>query len=428
MDKRGFTLIELLAVILILGIIALIAIPTMTAKIEESKKQASINSAKNVMTAIENTVLVNSNNDTLNDIEDGIIYDISTLKSADYSLNVSNNDLEGKIYLKDGMVENYMIQADQYCIEKRDDKTISTKKKCKFINLYVNNKKIDTNSKAPVCLYFGNCKNGTELYFNPQIAEFCSISDYSIENSATENVSGCMKWYVFNDGELSSSIILDHNTSSTLPWQNDVNYHNLLGPGSLFEALVEDVNDWSNDLLVNWKTSTNPYVGKASNYGYDSLYIVNGAVYIKPLSSSNKPEYTIFGAKARVISAEEIASIVNYESMVGEKWNSSFTESGYLFDSGSSTEYSPTCTTDGDISGCKYGWLYDRTYPNCVTSGCYNNAEQQYYNMYGYWTISASATANNLAWRVTRRSKISSGEIDYINRAGIRPVLDFTKR
>ncbi|MEG0021996.1 MAG: prepilin-type N-terminal cleavage/methylation domain-containing protein, partial [Bacilli bacterium] len=40
MKKNAFTLIELLAVILILGIIALIAIPTITKILDESKMGA----------------------------------------------------------------------------------------------------------------------------------------------------------------------------------------------------------------------------------------------------------------------------------------------------------------------------------------------------------------------------------------------------
>lgn len=53
MNKKGFTLIELLAVILILGIIALIAIPTVNNIINESKTGAWKSTANNVVSSYE---------------------------------------------------------------------------------------------------------------------------------------------------------------------------------------------------------------------------------------------------------------------------------------------------------------------------------------------------------------------------------------
>ena len=53
MKRKGFTLIELLAVILILGIIALIAIPTVTGVIKESEKRILKISTENLIKAVE---------------------------------------------------------------------------------------------------------------------------------------------------------------------------------------------------------------------------------------------------------------------------------------------------------------------------------------------------------------------------------------
>ena len=68
--KKGFTLIELLAVILILGIISLIAVPQVTNTIEKSKKVAAEASAENYLTALSDYITLQGLKG--NEIEDGI--------------------------------------------------------------------------------------------------------------------------------------------------------------------------------------------------------------------------------------------------------------------------------------------------------------------------------------------------------------------
>lgn len=55
-SKQGFTLIELLAVIIILGVLLLIAVPTVSKYIEDSRKNAYINSVKAIVESISTKV------------------------------------------------------------------------------------------------------------------------------------------------------------------------------------------------------------------------------------------------------------------------------------------------------------------------------------------------------------------------------------
>ena len=54
--KNGFTLIELLAVIIILGILMIIAIPSVTKYISDSRKSSYINTAKEIVAGARNKV------------------------------------------------------------------------------------------------------------------------------------------------------------------------------------------------------------------------------------------------------------------------------------------------------------------------------------------------------------------------------------
>ena len=62
-NKKGFTLIELLAVIIILGILMIIAIPAVTSYIQDTKKSAFVDSAVAFMDDVRNKVNSQTNID-----------------------------------------------------------------------------------------------------------------------------------------------------------------------------------------------------------------------------------------------------------------------------------------------------------------------------------------------------------------------------
>lgn len=139
---------------------------------------------------------------------------------------------------------------------------------------------------------------GDSINFNPVTASTC-----------LDGENDCMKFYVISDNEKEVNVILDHNTTGSVPWN------------------IEGTNETIKDALDTLKSDT-----KSWN------------------SSLN----------ARLISANEVAKITNNESFDQATTNN---EGWFYLDT---NDYN---LTKDNLNKSKYAWLYDNT-NDCINYGC----------------------------------------------------------
>ncbi len=97
MNKKGFTLIELLAVIIILGILMIIAIPSVTKYISDSRKNAYVDTAKQLIGSARN--IVNSGEFEMYDTNTTYYIDVVCIKSENDTKSPYGDFVEGGAYV-----------------------------------------------------------------------------------------------------------------------------------------------------------------------------------------------------------------------------------------------------------------------------------------------------------------------------------------
>lgn len=107
--NKGFTLIELLAVIVIIGLIALIVIPGVTKTMENSRKKSFITSVDTVLEAAENYINSAETNFTLPINGEGEVINVTTLENGDFVKNISDVKTGAVVVYNDN--GNYFIYA-----------------------------------------------------------------------------------------------------------------------------------------------------------------------------------------------------------------------------------------------------------------------------------------------------------------------------
>ena len=282
MKRKGFTLIELLAVIVILSVIALIATPMILGVIEDTKLKSAEQSVNGYLDAVEKQIITSELTEE-NQIKDGL-----------YTLPISNVEVKGSkptsgwIVIQDGEVTNYSMVMNEYVVTKNSETVKGTK-----ISGPSKEEASETDTHKGI------------VYLDPtNLSNVCNAEN---SVSTTETKTGCMKWYIFNDDGDNYTMILDHNTTARIKWNDDDK--NVSYEESNLYAVVQD------------------------------LKITSGWI-VEP----------------RIISAEEVNTITGKTD-----WTS--TSTYYYFDSKDQTQ---TATTQGSS---KYAWLFDYTL-ECTSHGC----------------------------------------------------------
>ena len=123
--KKGFTLIELLAVIVVLAVISLIAIPTMAKIIDKTRKGSIESSALGYVDAVEKQKAINDlNAEQSDDLEDGVY----TVPLSKYKVKVNGESpKKGWIEIDKNGVQRYSLLIGEYTITNDGSKVTVTK-------------------------------------------------------------------------------------------------------------------------------------------------------------------------------------------------------------------------------------------------------------------------------------------------------------
>ncbi len=252
---KGFTLVELLAVIIILGLIALITIPAINNIISDSQEKAYNEQIKRIESIARNWGVTNTK----------LLPDSGT-----YYLSLDTLKEEG--LLKDEDIKNPKDKSVMNgCVAIRFDEQTN-----QYVYYYLE----ECNNKT--------YENGTPIYFNPVTNKSCTEQEanknMNSNGTPTGITEGCMKWYTFNDSSDSDTVnlILDHNTTVIVAW-NDTNSNTEMK--EVKEALQSDTKNWNKSVRETARLITADEIAQITRYsGFDS----NQSIYIYFDSNTDK--------------------------------------------------------------------------------------------------------------------------------------------
>ena len=262
MKKKGFTLIELLAVIVILGIITVIAVPKVLDIINKSKESAANSSIKLVKDAIKTQIASSELTDSIFIKEADECYlfnfDDQTTGNAK-ALEIKNKDkVSGSIKYCNNTFIDDTLKFDGNSISKGDTKkaickratVLHTEECTQTDSQYYCSGAGYTNSgsKGTSTIIYGNL--GTNGILTSGDAFDCDANGDGIYNPETE------RFYYVTDMDDTTAVLIYYNNVSAGNPSNTKNYaydssgENWHGPRTAIEQLPT-TSQWSNVRLTN---------------------------------------------------------------------------------------------------------------------------------------------------------------------------------
>lgn len=214
MNSKGFTLIELLAVITIMGILMMVAIPSISRTIENSRRDTFADVAKSYVNTIRNSVLADEIECTLPSTGTTVKTSVGATPDGVYYYQI-NTSVDGTKDLMESGGKSSWSNSDVggYVVwTKKSATTGDTKTKTTYAALLVDTGKhgfdeltLESNLKR------ANVKTATESASNVGVIK---IKDYNTAKSATPTIAQVKK--VFGDQNVSTETTKDAPALCTL--------------------------------------------------------------------------------------------------------------------------------------------------------------------------------------------------------------------
>ena len=359
--KKGFTLIELLAVIVILAIISLIAVPILINIINDSKKESLQRSIDLYMDTVEqaihkkqlsspnfnpSTCSIQSNGDLLCGTET-IEVDVKGTKPTNGTITISNN----KYYYR-GILLNEKVYSN--IITLLDD--------------------ADDNKAVSIGDKYSYKVNATDIF---------NFYVLSIENN---KVNLIMDRNICNDGSITYTSANDY---CRYKWYSAEN-NNTYGPVTAMQELYAGTKDWTNvpDMIMNYTDENNM---SSEENGYTGITTSNGITTITGKPTTNT---TTIGTKSLPLKTRLPIQ----------------------------TEVTPLCPNK--YGSCPV-WLMEHVHYYDYPEGKYsiNNNSESYQNILGYWLLDTVRNKNEMAKGIFYYGRVDSEDPTTYSKFGIRAVI-----
>ena len=401
MKKDGFTLVELLAVIVILGVLALIITISTRTTINNSKTKLS----QIQIQKVEESAKIYYLNEGVNEA----FYDIDESKTC---VNVSyliENDYLEENEIKDPKDNSNILGSVKIIYKNKKYKYEYQNTECNHSDYFVSVDAVcdlvsdvdSSDSVTPGDKYQCKVKEKMEAGFEDGYY-FYVLSYNDKEGNITEDIEEAetlnliMERNMYYDSTNDIGMVAT-SSNSNVAWYSTISSHQY-GPVTAMTYLHNATKDWDNipNMIMNYEDENIDYnTQQKGTNGYGSIVTTGTTTIIT--SKTNEETGRIENLKARM---------PRYDEVHGTGKCLTYAENGNQYGS------------------CPL-WL-----SNYLSSSSYVTGEglQNISGIYGYWTFSSDASHSDFAWLVSYygnvgRNAVDSNNFDGSSDDGVRPVI-----